>query len=88
MNQGSKLALSENWPISSKTGSKFGLFGGIRVGLKFSFGGRTWVQVSSKFDLSSLKQFEVRYIWVRSNTILGPFGTTFNIFYNVDYMLR
>ena len=38
------------------------------MGSKFGFGGRTWVRVSSKFDLSSSKQFEVRYIWVQSNT--------------------
>ena len=42
----------------------FGLFGGVQNGSKFSFGGRTWVRVSSKFNLSSSKQFEVCYIRV------------------------
>ena len=37
-------------------------------GSKFSFGGETWVRVSSKFNISSSKGFEVHYIWVRSNT--------------------
>ena len=55
-------------PISSQTGSKFGLFRGVRLDLKFGFGGQSWVRVSSKFDPSSSKQFEVRYIWVQSNT--------------------
>ena len=41
------------------------------MGLKFSFGGQTWVHVHSNFDLSSYKQFVVRYIWVLSNTKLG-----------------
>ena len=31
------------------------------MGSKFGFGGQTWVRVSSKLDLSSSKQFEVRY---------------------------
>ena len=30
------------------------------MGSKFSFGGQTWLQVSSIFDLSSSKWFEVR----------------------------
>ena len=55
-------------PISGPTGSKFGLFGGVRIGLKFGFPRQTWIQVSLKFDLSSSKQFEVHYFWVRSNT--------------------
>ena len=54
-------------PISGRTGSKLG-FLEIRESSKFGFGRQTWVRVSSKFDQSSLKQFEVRYIWVRSNT--------------------
>ena len=58
------------------TGSKFRLFGGVWVGLKIGFGGRTWVWVSSKFNLSSSKQFEVHYIWVQSNT---------NMYNNLDY---
>ena len=37
----------------------------FEVGLKFGFG------VSSKFDLSCSKQFEVCYIWVRSNTSIS-----------------
>ena len=49
-------------------GLKVRLFGGVQKGSKFGFGGQTWVQVSLKFDLSSLKWFEVHYIWVRSNT--------------------
>ena len=53
--------------ISGQTGSRFGLFGGFRKGLKFGFSGWTWIRVSLKFDLSSLKKFEVRYIWVWSN---------------------
>ena len=55
-------------PISGWTGSKFGVLGGVRMGSKLGFDGRTWVRVSSKFDLSSSKLFEVRYICVRSNT--------------------
>ena len=51
-------------PISGQTSSKFGHFAGVRKGSKFVFGGQAWVQKSSKFDLSSSKQFEVRYIWV------------------------
>ena len=40
-------------PIYARSGSKFVLFGGVWMGSKFSFGGRTWVWVSLKFDLSS-----------------------------------
>ena len=53
---------TEVQPISGQTGSKFGLFGGVRKGSKFGFGGQTWVQVSSNFD-----PVKVPYIWVRSN---------------------
>ena len=38
------------------------------MGSKFGIGRQTWVRMSLKFDLSGSKQFEVRYIWVRSNT--------------------
>ena len=31
------------------------------MGSKFSFGGQTWVQVSSKFNLSSSKFFKVHF---------------------------
>ena len=44
--------------------STFRLFGGVWKDLKFNFGRRTSVWVSSKFDLSSLQQFKVHYIWV------------------------
>ena len=54
-------------PISGQSGLKFGHFAKFKMGSKFGFGGRTWVRKSSKFDLSSLKQFEV---WVPSNTRL------------------
>ena len=40
------------------------IFGLVRVGSKFSFDGQTWVRESLKFDLSSLKWFEVHYFWV------------------------
>ena len=40
---------------SGRTGSKFGLFEGVRKGSKFGFGGQTWVRVSSKFDQLSSK---------------------------------
>ena len=43
---------------------------GVQVGSKFGSGGQTWVRVSSKFDLSSSKQFKVRFIWDLSNTII------------------
>ena len=59
MNLGSKFGFSRFGPairmFLAETGSKFGLFGEVRMGLKFSFGGRTWVRVSSKFDLSGSK---------------------------------
>ena len=45
-----------------------GFLDGFDWVLYCGFGARIWVLVCSKFDLSSLKQFEVRYIWVRSNT--------------------
>ena len=45
-------------PISGQTRSNFGLFGGVWKGSMFSFGGWTWGWVSSKFGLSSSKQFE------------------------------
>ena len=48
--------------------SKFRFFGWVRKSSKFGFGGRTYVRVSSKLDLSSSKLFEVHYIWVRFNT--------------------
>ena len=45
----SKLSFYRFWP-------GFRLFeAGVRVGSKFGFGERTWVQVSLKFELSSLK---------------------------------
>ena len=40
------------------------------MGSNLGFGRQTWVPVSLKFDLSGSKQFEVRYIWVRSNTTM------------------
>ena len=57
-------------PVSDRTGSMFGLFGVVQKGSKFGLSGQTWVQLSSKFIPSSSKQFEVCYIWVRSNTKL------------------
>ena len=53
-----------------KTGLKFRLFEEVRMDLMFGFGGQTWVQVSSKFELSSWKQFKVDYSWGRFNTYL------------------
>ena len=41
----------------------------VRKGSKFGFGRRTWIWKSSKFDMLGSKQFEVRLIWVHSNTI-------------------
>ena len=54
-------------------------------GLKWfeiQFGGRTWVRVSSKFDLSSLKQFEVCYIWIlcRLHYLLHGWSVYFDLF--------
>ena len=57
------------WLISSQTCLKFRLFGGVRVGLKFGFGGRTWVLVSLNFDLSSSKRFEVSCLMSISDTL-------------------
>ena len=74
------------WLVSGLTGSKFRLFEGVWVCSKFGFGRRTWVQVSSKFDLSSSKQFKVHYFLVRSNTISNA-TQTFNFFNNVHYRL-
>ena len=60
------------WPVSGKTGMKFGLFGGVRMGLKLCFGGRTWVRMSSKFYLSNSKLSEVHY----TNLYLSSFDPT------------
>ena len=54
--KGSKFSFYRFGLVSSRTGSKFRLFGGVRMVSNFDFGGSTWVQVSSKFNLSSWKQ--------------------------------
>ena len=52
--------------IFGRTGLKFGLFGGGLNGFKVWF---WWANMSLNFDLSSSKQFKVRYtISVQSNT--------------------
>ena len=64
--KGSKFSFYRFGLVSSRTGSKFRLFGGVRMVSNFDFGGSTGVQVSSKFNLSSSKQFEIRYsIWIQ-----------------------
>ena len=55
-------------PISGQSGLKFRHFAKFHMGSKFGFCGQTWVRKSSKFNMLGSKQFEVRYIWVRSNT--------------------
>ena len=42
--------------------------------------------MSSKFDLSSSKQFEVRYIWVQSNFKIGMYEEkSIGIFFNLSH---
>ena len=81
--EGFKVQFFQIWaqvcPVSGQTGSKFGFFGEFRMGLKLSFGRRTWVRVSSKFYLSSSKQFEVPafgkgFKWVRNSIFVHKSG--------------
>ena len=66
------------WPVYEV---EVRLFEAVWVGSNFGFGGQTCVQISLMFDLSSFKWFEVRYIWVRSNTILGGNELNFRLIF-------
>ena len=72
------LGLAHFWLLK---GSQFGLF----EGSKYNFGRRTWVRMSSKFNLSSSKQFDFIvhcvYLGLIQHYYIGIFDFYYYLFF-------